>query len=472
MMELIKSLSQGGTLERIGGFIGEPAGNTRRAIEAAVPASVAGLADHASTSEGAGRLLAQIQSGQSPELMGDELGRTLGDPRAAEHMLSGSQGFMDRLFGGRASGMIDLLSEHAGIGHVAASNVLGLAMPAVLGVIGKHVRANKLDARELTRYLGEQRDSVSSLLPPQLSSFFGGQRVERPAGGWRETGERRVEDWRGRVRDRAVSGPPPVRRYLPWAVGGLAVLIGIGYVASRRRPIQQTVAQKLTPPSAPEVKPPETPTAPQAAKPAPTEQPQGANPAPTEQPQGANPAPTEEPQAGTPAPTEQPQARMEPTPEAKTPAEEPRAEEPQPTPQANEAQKVSGNASIAEISQFLDHNSTEAKRFAVQGLTFEVGSSELTEDGKRVADDLAQALSDHPDAKVRIEGFADATGSASLNQRLSADRAASVKSYLGDHGVSADRVTSAGRGSRMPVAPNDSEENRAQNRRIEVVVKP
>jgi len=86
-----------------------------------------------------------------------------------------------------------------------------------------------------------------------------------------------------------------------------------------------------------------------------------------------------------------------------------------------------------------------------------------------VADAL---LKGNAESKIVVEGHTDSQGSASLNQDLSVRRAQSVRDYLVSRGIAADRITAQGLGSTRPVAPNNTAEGRADNRRVEIVVQP
>ncbi len=85
-------------------------------------------------------------------------------------------------------------------------------------------------------------------------------------------------------------------------------------------------------------------------------------------------------------------------------------------------------------------------------------------------DEVAQALSDNPTIKVRIEGHTDSQGSDKFNLKLSKDRAASVRKYLIGKGVSADRMDPQGFGEGVPIADNRTAAGRAQNRRVEFFI--
>ncbi|MEL6519519.1 MAG: OmpA family protein [Pseudomonadota bacterium] len=85
---------------------------------------------------------------------------------------------------------------------------------------------------------------------------------------------------------------------------------------------------------------------------------------------------------------------------------------------------------------------------------------------------LAQSLNDYPNTTVDIIGHTDNTGDASYNQQLSARRAQSVASILVSGGVSSARLRAFGRGEDQPIASNLTPEGQAQNRRVEIVIRP
>lgn len=89
-----------------------------------------------------------------------------------------------------------------------------------------------------------------------------------------------------------------------------------------------------------------------------------------------------------------------------------------------------------------------------------------------VLDDVARVLNQYNQTTVDIVGHADSTGSDSYNQGLSERRASSVASYLISRNVIRERLYVAGMGERAPIASNATEEGRAQNRRVEIVIRP
>jgi outer membrane protein OmpA-like peptidoglycan-associated protein len=83
---------------------------------------------------------------------------------------------------------------------------------------------------------------------------------------------------------------------------------------------------------------------------------------------------------------------------------------------------------------------------------------------------LADFLKQYPDRRISIEGHTDNIGSAAYNGELSQRRAEAIKSQLVGLGIANERISTVGYGKDFPVAANDSDTNRAINRRVEVVV--
>ena len=104
----------------------------------------------------------------------------------------------------------------------------------------------------------------------------------------------------------------------------------------------------------------------------------------------------------------------------------------------------------------------------LQKVQFETGSDEIRSVSFGLLDEVASTLNNNPDiTKVSVEGHTDTVGSASLNRRLSKGRAKSVMRYLIGQGVDAGRLEAQGYGPDQPIADNESDSGREQNRRVE-----
>jgi outer membrane protein OmpA-like peptidoglycan-associated protein len=104
-------------------------------------------------------------------------------------------------------------------------------------------------------------------------------------------------------------------------------------------------------------------------------------------------------------------------------------------------------------------------------LLFESGTG-LKDGADRALDDLAQFLSKHPERNIAIEGFTDSMGPKDAAERLSERRAQAVKFALVQRGVEPHRIDARGYGPSFPVASNDTELGRLQNRRVEIIINP
>ncbi|MCB1917462.1 MAG: OmpA family protein [Rhodocyclaceae bacterium] len=103
-------------------------------------------------------------------------------------------------------------------------------------------------------------------------------------------------------------------------------------------------------------------------------------------------------------------------------------------------------------------------------VSFDVGKAAIKPEMRPILSRFAETLHQNPSTTVRIIGHTDSTGSDGVNDPLSARRAASARDFLVDRGVDAGRIAIAGRGSRQPVASNETAQGRAQNRRVEIYV--
>ena len=101
---------------------------------------------------------------------------------------------------------------------------------------------------------------------------------------------------------------------------------------------------------------------------------------------------------------------------------------------------------------------------------FAYNQSELMPEARSELDSLMAKLQNTDVVSVKVIGHTDSQGSDAYNQKLSERRASSVAAYLLSQGLAPNKLTSEGRGESQPVADNDTEEGRAQNRRVELHV--
>lgn len=141
--------------------------------------------------------------------------------------------------------------------------------------------------------------------------------------------------------------------------------------------------------------------------------------------------------------------------------------EPAPTP----APVVEKPAPAVDISAGVTRVKGTANGFAVtEKIQFADNKADLLPASESLLKEVATVLKDNPDLiKVYIAGYTSSEGAAAHNQKLSVDRAASVKSWLVGHGIETARVETGGLGPANPIGDNATEAGREQNRRVEFI---
>lgn len=105
-------------------------------------------------------------------------------------------------------------------------------------------------------------------------------------------------------------------------------------------------------------------------------------------------------------------------------------------------------------------------------VTFDFNSAMLKPEFRPVLEGVARTMTTYPSTFIDVMGHTDSIGTAAINQRLSQQRAEAVAGALASMGVQSARVATRGYGFTVPVATNDTEEGRAQNRRVEIRLSP
>lgn len=107
-----------------------------------------------------------------------------------------------------------------------------------------------------------------------------------------------------------------------------------------------------------------------------------------------------------------------------------------------------------------------------QKLLFKTGSAVVGKEGRDALAKLAAVLAQQTDLQILVEGHTDSDGEEQVNWRLSSERSLSITYILVENKVQPERVTAAGRGEFVPIAPNTTEEGKAKNRRTDIILTP
>jgi len=116
----------------------------------------------------------------------------------------------------------------------------------------------------------------------------------------------------------------------------------------------------------------------------------------------------------------------------------------------------------------VDADGCTIESVVLKNVNFESNSSELTTGSSDSLDNAVDAMNKYPDLRIEIQAHTDNMGDAAYNQLLSEQRAQSVRDYMVDKGISAERMEVKGYGETQPIADNNTREGRAKNRRVEL----
>jgi len=131
--------------------------------------------------------------------------------------------------------------------------------------------------------------------------------------------------------------------------------------------------------------------------------------------------------------------------------------------QAEEIRRQVPNATVERVGEGIDIEFDSKVLFATGRATLQAAAQETL-------NSLIAILNKYPDTNIEIQGHTDNTGPDEVNERLSLERAESVRNYLTNAGISGSRLTVKGMGERFAKYTNDTEEGRAKNRRVEFLI--
>src|SRR5262245_4582831 len=423
-----------------GKFLGISDATMKSAVDAALPALLAGTMQKASTPSGAADLMKLLDTpGLDPGIV-NNLGAYLGGGDKTNSLLSMGSRFLSSLFGDKLGDLINTIATMFGLKSTAASNLMALAAPMVLGSLKSQVTQNRLDAGGLASLLAGQSDFLKSKLDGRITSSLGfgsvgaflssltgaagraADAVGAAAGRAYDTvggAAGRAADAAGALgRDAASAAAgaaaatrPALARWLPWLILGAVALILLpqlqycGQDTAKR--VGDTVGDAAT-------------------------------------------ATTQAAKSGAAA-----VARSMKTFEL---------------PNGVKISAADGGF-VASLVAFL--NSKDAalgKGYSFDEVYFDTGSATLKAESRPQLEQLAAVMKAYPAVAISVEGHTDNTGDPAVNKTLRSERAAAVEKALAQLGVEGPRITSTGYGPGKPIASNDTEEGRARNRRVDVVV--
>jgi OmpA-OmpF porin, OOP family len=181
LLDAVKGQLTPDVLKSASSLVGESESSTRQALNGAVPSVLSGLTNVISSRDGANTVAGLIRDGGYGAAV-DNVRSLFSGGSATTNMLSAAPQLLGTIFGGRASGVADLLGRSSDISSGSATKLLSLAAPLVLGVIGKRASAQGLNASGLASSLLSEKSEIAAAAPAGLSQLLGSGpvAVDRP----------------------------------------------------------------------------------------------------------------------------------------------------------------------------------------------------------------------------------------------------------------------------------------------------
>ena len=389
-------LKEKDTIEPLSGFLGENRAGVTAAVGGALSALLLGLRRKSAEPGGSEQLMEALKDGGHDGGILNDLGSLLAGGPATTGLASSGKAILDSLFGGKATGVADMVASAGGIAKTAGFSLLAILAPIVMGALGKTLQTQSaMNPASLAFLLNGQRDFIKSNLPDGLLPWLG---------------VNQVEDFKLPA---TPSAEAPGNRALAWA-SVIAACLGVVFMW------RSCGTHEPAHPAATAVQE----TAVKAAEP----------------------------------------ARVEWTALGKFTAWKlPNGLELN-IPEFGVERKLI--AFIEDAAKPVDDQTW----FSFDRLTFDFGKATLRPESAEQLKNIAEILKAYPKLTVKIGGYTDNKGSADFNMKLSQDRADNVMAALAQLGIDAGRLKAEGYGEQYPVAGNDTEEGRAQNRRIDIRV--
>ena len=471
LLEMAKSYLSDGVVNQVSTMLGESEHDTQKAFDGALPAVLGGLIQKSREPGGNGSIMDMLGDVTAPDrTAGDitspvggiagNLGSMLSDGLQSSRLLSMGSTIIQTLFGDKAGAITGALSSFSGIKQTSATSLMSLAGPLLLSVLGKRMADDGTGVSSLDGLLGNQATHVQSALPAGLTTLLGGVSGLSFLGGLGNTMgavPSSVADPLAPTPVTPVRTAPPVTptpetpiytneedkrpaggmNWLPW----LLLLLGAVALFFLLRSCRTDGTNTLT----------------GAADSVST---------------NMNDAATSV-GAATDSMGQELGAAMDTMGNTVRDATSTLGVFIKRKLSSGIELNIPENGIENQLVTFIDDANKPVDKttwFNFRRLLFDTGKASLKPDSKEEVKNIAEILKAYPAVEIKVGGYTDNTGSADLNKKLSQQRAETVMNELVQMGISKSRLAAEGYGPEFPVATNETEAGRAENRRIAVRV--
>lgn len=432
LLGLVKDQLSSAVIGNAAKMIGGSSAATGKALDGIMPTLLGGLMKKSSTQSGAGELFNMVKDGGHDGGILNNMNDLFSGGEATRRATTAGDGILSSLFGNGLGSVVGKIASVAGLQRSGASSLMSMAAPILMGIVGKQVKSQGLNASGLANLLGGQKDYVKAALPSGmgdtlgLGSMLGGAKAA--AGNVANAASNAGGRATAAAADTAAKGGSFLKWLLPLLlIGGLGLFLlsrmGCGAADTALDGVKNTTSGVV----------------------------EGAK----DVTKGAVDGVKDGAAAVGGAVKGFGSKVVDGVKSFTLPG--------------------GGNVSFREgtfgdkFTSFLGTGSTKVgERFTFDNLTFATGSANLDATSTKEVNELSKVLKAFPKVHINIEGHTDSRGDAAKNKALSLARATAVKNKLVGSGINANRLAVQGLGSDKPA--NASNTAAAENRRVEVVV--
>lgn len=415
LLEMVKNFFTSEFASHASSVLGENTSGVSKALTAIIPTSLAGILNKATSStEGANNVFDAARN--SVQTVTGDTALT-----SNENIEKGSS-LVSNLFGGNQSGILGSIAGYAGIKESSASSLMSMALPAIMGILGKHAEQNNLSASGLSGFLSSQKDHIMQALPSGLGSIGGMLGLGSiGASAAKVASNIKSPDFKTRPEEIKTIAERPTAK---WLVPLIVILIIIALLWYFSRSCNETKPSTAS------------------------------NMDTTSSMQNNNAAMAPDTAAIS-------NGSIHVT-----------------LPNGKELQARKGGIEDQLVTflnsdwKSLSEDSLKNRWFDFDNLNFNTGNAILFPESEKQLDNIAEILKAYPDAKIKIGGYTDASGNAASNKKLSQARADAAKNGLDKRDVSKQVTGAEGYGSQFakyPASASDAE--RALDRHVSVSVR-
>ncbi len=428
LLEMLKNQLSGAVMNQLVGQLGLGADKGAEVLEKSAATMLSGLALKAQQPGGAGDLIDMLNKNNIDGSLLDNLGDVLGSPAKTDEMVKKGGGLVESIFGSKLAPILSLLGGLFGLGSGVMGKVMGMIAPLVLSQLAKVVMGKGMGASGLTDLLKGQLPFLKQSAPAGLGSVLGladlGQeavaKVAQATGAAVRTGQEVAGAASRAGHTVAKEAEGGFGKILPWIIAaalGLAALFALRSCGTPK--VEDETVGVVT--------------------------------------EGGETAVVE-----APAVIAEPVTTVETTVPAILPALKSMM-----LPGDVEVQLPEGGTLEQFVTMLQSPNPDMTKTFAIDAVGFDAGSTTPTVKDLNFFPLLVKILQAFGGASLKFTGHTDDSGTADEQTAASTSMAEALKKMLTELGIPAERIEVEGAGSTKPVVPNDTDENKAKNRRVE-----